>query len=40
MTLDPGYDAVPPLTATQVNDLLKDDNYKGSSVGYAHDITK
>ena len=39
-TLDPGYGAVPPLTATQVNDLLKDDNYKGSSVGYAHDITK
>jgi hypothetical protein len=32
-TLDPGYGAVPPLTATQVNDLLKDDNYKGSSVG-------
>jgi hypothetical protein len=33
MTLDPGYGAVPPLTATQVNDILKDDNYKGSSVG-------
>jgi len=33
MTIDPGYGAVPPLTATQVNDLLKDDNYKGSSVG-------
>jgi len=32
-TLDLGYGAVPPLTATQVNDLLKDDNYKGSSVG-------
>ena len=33
MALDPGYGAVPPLTATQANDLLKDDNYKGSSVG-------
>jgi hypothetical protein len=33
MTLDPGYGAVPTMTATQVNDLLKDDNYKGSSVG-------
>ena len=39
-TLDPGYGAVPPLTATQVNDLLKDEKYKGSSVGQAHDITK
>jgi hypothetical protein len=32
-TLDPGYGAVPPLTATQVNDFLKDEKYKGSSVG-------
>jgi len=32
-TLDPGYGAVPPLTATQVNDLLKDEKYKGSSLG-------
>jgi len=32
-TLDPGYGAVPPLTATQVNELLKDEKYKGSSVG-------
>lgn len=32
-TLDPGYGAVPPLTATQVSDLLKDEKYRGSSVG-------
>jgi len=32
-TFDPGYGAVPPLTATQVNDLLKDEKYKGSSLG-------
>ena len=39
MTLDPGYGAVPPLTATQVNDLLKDEKYKGSSVGSVNDTT-
>ena len=33
MTLDPGYGAIPPMTATQVNDLLKDEKYKGSSLG-------
>jgi len=38
MTLDPGYGAVPPVTAKQmvaerVEDLLKSPNYKGSSVG-------
>lgn len=40
-TLDTGYQAVPPgsLTATQVNAILKDDNYKGSSVGIKHDTT-
>jgi hypothetical protein len=38
-TLDPGYGAVPPLTATQVNDLLKDEKYKGSSVGSVNDTT-
>jgi len=38
-TLDPGYGAVPPLTATQVNELLKDEKYKGSSVGIKHDTT-
>ena len=32
-TLDSGYGAVPPLAATQVNDLLKDEKYKGSSLG-------
>jgi len=32
-TLDPGYGAVPPLTAMQVTDLLKDEKYKGSSLG-------
>ena len=32
-TLDPGFGAVPPMTATQVNDLLKDEKYKGSSLG-------
>lgn len=33
MTIDPGFGAIPPLTATQVNDLLKDEKYKGSSLG-------
>ena len=28
-----GYGAIPPLTATQVNDLLKDEKYKGSTLG-------
>ena len=37
-TLDPGYGAVPPSSATsglaeRVQDLLKSPNYKGSSVG-------
>jgi hypothetical protein len=32
-TLDPGFGAIPPMTATQVNDLLKDEKYKGSSLG-------
>jgi hypothetical protein len=40
-TLDPGYGAVPPLTATQVNDLLKDEKYKGSSIsGYKTGMSK
>jgi hypothetical protein len=38
-TLNTGYQAVPPLTATQVNAILKDDNYKGSSVGIKYDTT-
>jgi hypothetical protein len=38
-TLDPGYGAVPPLTATQVNDLLKDEKYRGSSIGIKRDTT-
>jgi hypothetical protein len=38
VTLDPGFGAVPPVTATsmvaeRVQDLLKSPNYKGSSVG-------
>jgi hypothetical protein len=36
-TLNTGYQAVPPLTATQVDDLLKDEKYKGSSVGSVND---
>jgi hypothetical protein len=32
-TLNTGYQAVPPLTATQVDGLLKDEKYKGSSLG-------
>jgi hypothetical protein len=40
-TLDPGYGAVPSLTATQVNDLLKDEKYKGSSIsGYKTGMSK
>jgi len=44
-TLDPGYGAVPPSSLTaasiaeRVDDLLKDKNYKGSSVGVKQDNT-